>query len=53
MNANVRAFDQFIVGMLNLNLRSMDSNREREEDKRRIASSAPEGPATLIPQDRH
>jgi hypothetical protein len=35
MNANVRAFDQFILGMLNL--RSKDSGREREKDKRRIA----------------
>ncbi len=51
MNANVRAFDQFILGMLNL--RSKDSGREREKRKRRIASSAPEGPETLIPQDRH
>lgn len=51
MNANVRAFDQFIQGMLNL--RSKDSGREREKRKRRTAWGAPEGPETLIPQDPH
>lgn len=48
MNANVCAFDQFILSMLNP--RGTDSGRERE--KRRIASGAPEGPTTLLPQDR-
>jgi hypothetical protein len=50
MNICIRAFDKFILSMLNL--RNKDSEREPEKDERSTAPLCARRPATPIPQGR-